>query len=90
MTHWHCTQCPANNSENCGPWNDDSELFPRIRQFHLGHSGWKSGMPEPTVEDLANDWWQEHGDELLHNVVAWCKGDKVCLLKDKWRWLSQA
>lgn len=90
MSLWYCHQCVLTNGKDCGPWDDDSNLFPRIRQFHQGHSGWMRGVPEPSLQELANEWLRQHYDELFHNVVAWCKPDKVCLLKDKWRWISQA
>lgn len=97
MITWFCKNCPANNLQDCGEWNDDSKLFPKIRQFHLGHTGWQQGKPEPPtrilteIEQIFTDYFEDHIDEMFHNIAAWCKGDrKVCLIKEKWRWISQA
>lgn len=97
MITWFCKDCPANNFQDCGEWDEGSRLFPKIRQFHLGHSGWQKGKSEPPkrrlteIEQIFTDYFEAHADEMFHNVAAWCMEDiKVCLLREKSKWLAKA
>jgi hypothetical protein len=88
---WYCKNCPFNQFRSCGPWNDDSNLFKRVKSFHFNHAGFQSGVPEPTVIELFTEYFEKNADEMWQNAVAYCKGDqKICLLRKKWMWMSRA
>ena len=42
------------------------------------------------IEKLFADYFNENIDEWFHQLVSELKGpNKVCLIKDKWKWVSQ-
>ena len=55
-----CEKCPANNNEDCGPWQeDDSKIFQSCKQIHQNHPGWQLGEPkkdsfDQLVQDVTN------------------------------------
>jgi hypothetical protein len=91
MVNWFCKNCFV-AGHDCGPWDDEHQLFRRIKIFHHKHVGFQIGEPEPIkklseIEQVFTDYFNSHIDEWLHNVGARLKGPtKVCLLKDKSKW----
>jgi len=98
MTDWYCKDCPVTGTD-CGPWDDQHETFSSIRQAHKNCLGFQKGEPKlrgranwgyTEIEKEATDFLLSHWDEWLHILIANVKGpDKVCLIKDKWRWMNQ-
>jgi len=95
MTLWYCQNCILANNEYCGPWDDTNEYFHNIKLAHNGHSGFQIGEPRPIyqrteIEQLFTDYFHDHIDEWYHQLISELKSpDKVCLIKDKWKWVSQ-
>jgi len=91
MVNWFCKDCPI-AKQDCGPWDDQSQLFTRIKKFHNAHIGFQIGEPDSVkklteIEQLFTDYFNAHIDKWFQNVGAKLKGPtKVCLLKDKAKW----
>jgi len=50
--YWICFPCPIPYCERgCGEFQEDEELFPRIKEFHEGHKGWQ----QTTFKELNNE-----------------------------------
>lgn len=49
---WICEECPLNEGDTCGPFPENHESFPQMKNFHYGHDGWKE-YTETNVESLA-------------------------------------
>lgn len=92
MTNWYCKDCPVTGSD-CGPWEDESDIFKNIKSFHKGHPEFQIGEPNfeklTEIEQVFTDYFNQHIDEWLHRIISKEKGpDKSCLIKDKWKWVS--
>jgi len=98
MTNWYCKDCTVTGTD-CGPWDDDSDIFKNIKSFHRGHPGFQKGEPKlkgkenwghTDIEKEATEFFNQNIDKWFHNLVAYYKGpDKICLIKDKWKLVSQ-
>jgi len=93
MTNWYCKDCPVTGTD-CGPWDDDSDFFKNIKLFHKGHSGFQIGEPNfgklTEVERAFTDYFNQNIHQWYHAIIGDLKGpEKVCLIKDKWKWVSQ-
>lgn len=40
-TTWYCKKCPLNKGGDCGPWEENSNIFDNCKKVHQNHSGWK-------------------------------------------------
>jgi len=88
MTNWFCKTCPVTR-DDCGPWDDNDEYFKNILFVHKNHAGFQVGEPT-NVETEATNFFNENIHQWLHAVIGEQKGpDKVCQIKDKWKWVSQ-
>jgi len=93
MTDWYCKDCIVTGTD-CGPWDDDSDIFKNIKSFHRGHPGFQIGEPNfgklTEVEQAFTDYFNQNIHQWHHTVIGYLKGpEKVCLIKDKWKWVSQ-
>jgi hypothetical protein len=72
---WYCEKCPANENQNCGPFPENNQLFPQVKQLHITHRGWKKGR-QPSILELGDNWPKENSAGLMNNVMEWCKRQK--------------
>jgi hypothetical protein len=100
MTNWFCDERCRIVRGGAGPWDDQFKIFSNIRSAHANCPGFQEGervlkgkanWGHTEIEKLFTDYFNEHIDEWFHNLVAYYKGPKKsCLIKDKWKWVSQA
>ena len=98
MTNWYCDSKCKISSGGAGPW-DDHELFSNIKQAHKNCPGFQKGEPKlrgktnwgnTEIEKDATEFVNQNIDRWFHELVASLKGsEKVCLIKDKWKWVNQ-
>jgi len=100
MTNWHCNPCRLVNGDYCGPWDDDDdEYFPKIKQAHKDCPGFQIGEPKlkgkanwenTETEKEATKIFNQNIHRWFHELVAELKGpSKICMIKDKWKWVNQ-
>lgn len=99
MTSWYCDlKCRISNG-GAGPWSDaNKEFFFNIKHAHSKCIGFQIGEQKlrgkanwghTEIEKEYNNMSFINLSELLHNLIAHLKGpEKVCLIKDKWKWVS--
>ena len=94
MTDWHCdSRCKVSRG-GAGPWDDHIEYFSNIKQAHSNCPGFQIGEPNfgklSEIEQLFTDYFNQNIHQWHHTVIGEQKGpDKVCQIKDKWKWVSQ-
>ena len=93
MTNMYCKECPVTGT-SCGPWDDNDEYFKNILFVHKNHPGFQIGEPHfgnlTETEQFFTDYFNQNIHQWLHTVIGEQKGpDKVCQIKDKWKWVSQ-
>jgi hypothetical protein len=99
MTNWYCDSFCKISQDGAGPWDDGNlEFFSKIKSAHSKCIGFQKGEPKLTgkanwgfteIEKEATNFLLSHWDEWLHEVIAYYKPDKVCLIKDKAKWVNQ-
>lgn len=99
MVEWFCDSRCRISKGGSGPWDYKIEEFSNIRQAHKKCPGFQKGERKlkgkenwgnTEIEKQFTDYFNEHIDEWLHNLIASYKGpEKSCLIKDKWKWVSQ-
>ena len=55
MTLFICKSCPKNSKQDCGPFDDESNLFMQIMEFHKDCSNWVVFVPDPTTAEKYHD-----------------------------------
>lgn len=98
MTDWFCKECPVTGTD-CGPWDDELE-FKNIHHTHKNHRGFQIGEPKlrgkanwghTEIEKEATIVFNQNIDSWFNElIVALKSSEKVCLIKDKWKMVSQA
>jgi hypothetical protein len=83
MSLFYCKKCVITH-DDCGPWDDASDIFKNVLEVHKNHVGFQAGEPH-NIETETTKYINDNIDQWLHNLIAYYKPDKVCLLKDKWR-----
>jgi hypothetical protein len=81
MSLYYCKNCTLTN-QDCGPWDDQSNLFRSILLIHKNHEGFQAGEPS-NIAKVANKFFMANIDEWFHQLVAHSKPDKCCLIKKK-------
>ena len=99
MTNWYCDSFCKISQDGAGPWDDGNlEFFSKIKSAHSKCIGFQKGEPKLTgkanwgfteIEKEATNFLLSHWDEILSEVIAYYKHDKVCLIKDKSMWVNQ-
>ena len=99
MVNWHCDSRCRVSRGGAGPWDNQMENFSTIKQVHRNCIGFQKGEPQlkgkenwghTDIEKEATEFFNQNIDEWFHNLVAYYKGpDKICLIKDKWKLVSQ-
>ncbi|HUT06292.1 MAG TPA: hypothetical protein VMW74_06355 [Nitrosopumilaceae archaeon] len=83
MTDWYCHTCPVTGTD-CGPWEDNSDIFKQIKSFHRGHLGFQIGEPNieglTEVEQTFTDFFNQNIHKWFHGLMYDQKGPtKTCL-----------
>jgi len=98
MTSWYCDSFCKISQDGAGSWDDgDSEFFVKIKSAHSKCSGFqkgerklkgKSNWGNTEIEKEFTDHMIKNYDEMLHRVIAHYKHGKVCVIKDKLKWVN--
>jgi hypothetical protein len=96
---WFCKKCTLNHGKDCGSWDEQNEYFSNIQHTHKNCPGFQTGKPHlrgkenwgyTEIEKEATKVFNENIGELFHELIVSLKGsEKVCLIKDKWKWVNQ-
>ena len=94
MTNWHCDSGCKVSRGGAGPWDDKTDCFSNIKHAHKDCPSFQIGEPNfgklTEVEQLFTDYFNQNIHQWHHSVIAELKGpEKVCQIKDKWKWVSQ-
>jgi len=54
LVTWFCENCPKNKYEDCGEFEEGTDLFLRAQKIHSKHLGWKKGEPQQKVDVVNN------------------------------------
>lgn len=65
--NWYCVGCKAAGGD-CGPYLEVSALFEKIQSFHRDHPGWGTTPPEPTIQQLATQAFEDSDLSLKQAV----------------------
>ena len=89
MTLHICINCTLTH-DDCGPWDDQHELFKNVFAIHHNHPGFQIGTLESkklSIEVEFDNYFNSVIDEMLHQVISDQKGfTKSCLVSHKsWR-----
>ena len=83
MTLHICNNCPI-TKDDCGPWDDQHELFKTVFTIHKNHLGFQKIESKKTLVDHSR---YVDLDLMLHKLISHEKGfTKSCLIAHKpWR-----
>jgi hypothetical protein len=97
MTLYFCDKRCKISSGGAGEFDDQNILFKQIKVAHKNCPGFQIGMRKlkgksnwghTEIEKMFTDYMIKNYDEMLHEVIASYKPGKVCLIKDKWKWMN--
>ena len=88
MTLYYCRNCPLIR-DDCGPWDDEHELFQSVFPIHKKHDGFQKGQPiiKKSIETEFQSAFNSMIGLMLHQLISHEKGfAKSCLISHKpWR-----
>ena len=51
---WYCQNCSLGKGSDLGPWNQNYEMFSKIKLVHHKHVGWQPGEPQNEISGFDN------------------------------------
>jgi len=100
MPNWYCDSDCRINAGGAGPWYEENkEFFSKVKSAHSKCPGFQIGEPKlggkanwgiTEIEKKSTQVFNQIINSWFHELIASLKGpEKICLIKDKWKWMSQ-